>query len=178
MRLEVELVNEEEVSMASLEYATRVVLMGIGATAIMDLWLIAMKLLGVATLNFALVGRWVGHLRHGRFSHTSIAQAAPIPREAELGWITHYAVGIAFAILLACIQGTTWLQEPTLAPAIAVGAATVVVPLFVVQPAMGAGFAFSNTPTPGKNCLRSVMTHTVFGVGLYLSAVLIAWAWK
>lgn len=160
--------------MALLEAATRVVLMGIGATVIMDLWLMFMRALGVPTLNFALVGRWVGHLCHGRFSHTRIGQARPVRREVELGWIVHYATGIVFAVLLACIQGLAWLQAPTPAPAIIVGAATVVVPLFLIQPAMGAGFASSRTPAPGRNCLRSVMPHTVFGLGLYLSAVLIA----
>ncbi|GAB2884164.1 DUF2938 domain-containing protein [Microvirgula curvata] len=160
--------------MALLEAATRVVLMGIGATVIMDLWLMLMRALGVPTLNFALVGRWVGHLCHGRFSHTRIGQARPVHREAALGWIVHYATGIAFAVLLACIQGLAWLQAPTPAPAIIVGAATVVAPLFLIQPAMGAEFASSRTPAPGRNCLRSVMTHTAFGLGLYLSAVLIA----
>lgn len=160
--------------MASLEAAIRVVLMGVGATVIMDLWLMLMRALGVPTLNFALVGRWVGHLCHGRFSHTSIGQARPVRREAELGWIVHYATGIAFAVLLVGAQGLAWLQAPTPAPAIIVGAATVVVPLFLIQPAMGAGFASSRTPEPGRNCLRSAMTHTVFGLGLYLSAMLIA----
>jgi len=56
-----------------------------------------------------------------------------------------------------------------------VGVGTVVVPLFVMQPAMGSGFAASKTPTPLKNCIRSVVNHTVFGLGLYLSAALIAW---
>ena len=41
-------------------------------------------------------------------------------------------------------------------------------------PAMGAGFAASRTPTPLKNCLRSLANHTVFGFGLYLSALAIA----
>ncbi len=172
------MINEEGGSMSSLEDATRVILMGMGATIVMDLWLIAMKTLGIGTLSFSLVGRWVGYLRQGRFSHTNIGKAVPIPREAELGWITHYTVGVVFAILLVCIQGVAWLREPSLGPAITVGAATVAVPLFVVQPAMGAGFAFSKTPTPAKNCLRSLVTHTVFGLGLYLSAVLIDWMWR
>jgi hypothetical protein len=59
-----------------------------------------------------------------------------------------------------------------LLPALAVGVATVVVPLFVMQPAMGAGFAASRTPTPLKNCLRSLATHAVFGVGMYLAGAL------
>ena len=48
------------------------------------------------------------------------------------------------------------------------------VPLFVMQPAMGSGFAASRTPTPLKNCLRSLANHTVFGLGQYLSALVIA----
>jgi len=39
---------------------------------------------------------------------------------------------------------------------------------------MGAGIASSRTPTPLKNCLRSLANHTVFGVGLYLSAFVAA----
>jgi hypothetical protein len=50
----------------------------------------------------------------------------------------------------------------------------VVAPLFVMQPAMGSGFAASKTPTPLKNCLRSLANHTVFGLGLYASALLVA----
>lgn len=93
-------------------------------------------------------------------------------------WVAHYGTGIAFAVLLACIEGVAWLQEPSVLPAIALGVATVAVPLFVIQPAMGAGFASSKTPTPAANCMRSFINHAFFGVGLYLSAVVIAWASK
>lgn len=170
--------DEEEVGMASLEDVIRVVLVGVGATAVMDVWLLLMKSLGAPTLNFAWVGRWVGHLRHGRFAHASIGQARPIRGELAMGWIAHYLTGIAFAALLAYVQGAAWLHAPSVVPALVVGAATVAIPLLVIQPAMGAGFASSKTPTPGKNCLRSVMTHTVFGLGLYLSAICMALIWK
>jgi hypothetical protein len=91
-----------------------------------------------------------------------------------LGWFTHYASGVAFAALLLAVQGSAWVRSPTLLPALAVGVFTVLVPLCVMQPAMGAGFASSRTPTPLKNCLRSLLNHAVFGVGLYLSGMLIA----
>lgn len=51
--------------------------------------------------------------------------------------------------------------------------ATVAVPLLLIQPAMGAGIASRNTPTPLRNSLKSLATHSVFGLGLYLSAALI-----
>ena len=57
---------------------------------------------------------------------------------------------------------------------VAVGMGTVGAPLLVMQPAMSSGFAASRTPTPLKSCLRSLANHTVFGLGLYLSALVIA----
>lgn len=150
-----------------------VVLVGIGATAVMDVWSQILKRLGVPTLDYALVGRWAGHLARGKFAHAGIGQAAAIPGERLLGWSMHYAIGIAFAALLVAVQGVGWLRNPAFMPALAVGTATVVVPLFVMQPAMGARFMASRTPTPLKNCLRSLATHAVFGAGLYLSAALI-----
>jgi Protein of unknown function (DUF2938) len=148
-----------------------IVLIGIGATAVLDLWLALLKRLGVQTLNFAFVGRWIGHLLRGRSKHDAIAKSPPIPGETMIGWLVHYAIGIAFAGVLAGVVGTTWIRSPTPLPALLVGVGTVIAPLFVMQPAMGAGIASSRTPAPVKNCVRSVINHTVFGAGLYVAAV-------
>jgi len=164
--------------MVLLQDIARVVLIGIGATAVMDVWLMLLNRLGVPTLNFAFIGRWVGHLARGRFAHQAIAKALPIPAEVPLGWVTHYAVGIGFAGVLISIEGLDWVRHPTLLPAVAVGLGTVVVPLFVMQPAMGAGVAGTRTSAPLKNCLRSVANHSVFGAGLFLAAVLVKWVWQ
>jgi Protein of unknown function (DUF2938) len=158
-----------------LQTLAHAALVGVGATAFMDAWLWLLQRLGVPTLNFAFVGRWVGHLGRGRFAHPGIAKAHPIRGELALGWITHYAVGIAFAALLLAIQGPAWARQPTWLPALAVGVGTVALPLFVMQPAVGAGFAASRTPTPIRNVLRSVANHAAFGVGLYLAALAAAW---
>lgn len=163
--------------MASLHVAEQVILLGAGATVVMDMWMLLMKTLKVPTLNFAFVGRWVGHACHGQFAHRSIAQAAPVQGEVALGWIAHYVTGMVFALLLVGIEGVAWMQAPTFMPALVLGIATVAVPLFLIQPAMGAGFASSKTPTPGKNCLRSVISHAVFGVGLYLAGVGVSHCW-
>lgn len=154
--------------------ALRVTLIGLGATAVMDVWLQLLKRMGVATQGFGLIGRWVGHLLRGRLKHAAIAKAEPIAGELALGWLTHYAVGVAFAALLAAVAGRSWLATPTLPPALAVGVLTVAAPLLLMQPAMGAGFFASKTPSPAKSCLRSLLNHGVFGLGLYLSASLIA----
>jgi hypothetical protein len=156
------------------DYLLRVVLIGMGATAVMDAWLWLLKRIGVPALNFALIGRWVGHWRNGKWRHDAIAKAAPVKGELALGWAVHYGTGIAFAGLLASIFGTAWLSNPRLLPALAVGMVTVTAPLLIMQPAMGAGIASSRTATPFRNCLRSLANHTVFGCGLYLAAALLA----
>lgn len=156
-----------------LQDLSRVVLIGVGATAVMDAWLLLMKRLKVPTLNFALVGRWTGHAVSGRWKHEAIARAEPIKGELALGWLVHYSVGIAFAGVLVSIFGMAWARNPSVAPALLVGAGTVVAPLFVMQPAMGSGFASSKTAAPLRNCFRSLANHTVFGAGLYCAAALI-----
>ncbi|TFW10529.1 DUF2938 domain-containing protein [Oxalobacteraceae bacterium OM1] len=161
--------------MTVVETILRIVVIGTGATAVMDAWLMALKRMGIQTQNFAMIGRWMGHLFKGRFAHASIAKAATVPGELALGWLTHYAVGIAFAGLLVVLRGAAWLHAPAVLPAVAVGLCTVAFPLFVMQPAMGLGIAASRTPAPWKNRLRSMANHTVFGFGLYLSALVIAW---
>ncbi|MBX3604806.1 MAG: DUF2938 domain-containing protein [Piscinibacter sp.] len=160
--------------MTSLQDLVPIVLIGLGATAVMDLWLALLRRLGVPSLDMAYLGRWAGHLLRGRVAHAAIGRAPPVAGERAWGWLLHYAVGVAFAALLVALRGPAWIGQPTLLPALAVGLATVLAPLCVMQPAMGAGFASSRTPTPLRNCLRSVANHAVFGLGLYLSAVTVA----
>jgi len=152
----------------------RALAMGTGATAVMDLWLMLLKALGLPTLNFALLGRWVGHMPRGRWAHDAIAKAAPVRGETALGWAAHYFTGITFALLLAALTGPYWLRAPSLLPALGFGIGTVLLPLFVMQPAMGAGVASSRTKTPALNVLKSLANHTVFGLGLYAAALAIA----
>ena len=161
-------------SLPPFSHVVPVVLVGIGATAVMDVWLLILARLSVPTAGFAMVGRWVGHFAQGRFAHAAIAKAAPLPFEHGLGWLTHYLVGIAYAALLVAAVGRGWLVQPTALPALLFGLATVAAPWLVMQPAMGAGFLALKTPTPLKNCLRNLANHTVFGGGLYLAAAALA----
>lgn len=155
---------------ASVELGVRVLLIGVGATLVMDVWAWLLARFGVPSLRMAYLGRWIGHLVHGAWRHQSIAAAPPIRGEARLGWVAHYAIGISFAAVLLGTSGLAWARSPSVGPAMAVGLVTVVAPLFVLQPGMGAGIASSRTPRPLFNATKSVVTHAVFGVGLYLAA--------
>lgn len=157
-----------------LEIGIRAVAIGVSATLVFDAWLYLQQRLRLPTMSFALLGRWIGHLAHGTLTHASIAKSAPIRGEVALGWIAHYMIGIGFAMLLVAAAGREWIREPTFGTAFAVGIATVIAPLFVMQPAMGAGIAASKTPTPLRNCVRSIVNHAIFGSALYVAAELVA----
>lgn len=158
----------------TIECVFRGIFIGAGATLVIDGWAALLRRFGVPSLNFAMLGRWIGHLGRGRLMHESIAKAAPVRRELLLGWLAHYAIGVSFAALLLATFGLEWARSPTLGPALLVGVGTVVSPLFILQPALGAGIASSRTPTPVFNTLKSLTTHIVFGVGLFVAAVVAA----
>ena len=148
-----------------------VVVIGVGATLVMDAWaLFLRRCFGVASLDFAMLGRWVGHLARGRVRHERIGQSAPVAHERAIGWIAHYTIGVTFAALLVAVAGRGWVEQPTLVPALLVSTGTLVAPFLVLQPGMGLGIAASRTPRPNAARLRSVATHTAYGVGLFVSA--------
>lgn len=151
------------------------IVLGLGATALMDAWVwLRRRWLGVPGLNYAWVGRWVAYLPHGRFRHAPIAATSPVRGEQAIGIAVHLLTGVAFAGILLALWGSTWRDRPTLAPALIVGIGSVVAPFLLMQPGMGAGIAARRTPNPAKARLHSLVTHAVFGVGLYLSGCALA----
>ena len=107
----------------------------------------------------------------GTFRHASIAAAPQKSFECTAGTIAHYTIGVVFALVLVVLTSGEWLARPTLLPALLYGIGTVVFPFFLMQPSFGLGIAASRTPNPTQARLKSLMTHTVFGVGLYVCAL-------
>jgi hypothetical protein len=154
-----------------MDYLVFSFLVGAGATLVTDIWGMARKrLLGIPPLDYALVGRWFAHMARGRFRHDRIAAAPPVKGERLLGWSAHYLTGIAFAAALLAIWGLDWARQPTLGPALLVGIGTVAAPFLLMQPGMGAGIAASRAPRPTAARLQTLITHAVFGLGLYAGA--------
>ncbi len=151
-----------------MDYLAYTLVTGVGATVVMDAWGIARKhLFGMAPPDYGLVGRWLAHMRWGRFRHDAISKAQAVRGERLIGWAAHYLIGIAFAGVLIGIWGLAWVRQPTVVPALLVGVGTVAAPFLLMQPGMGAGIAASRTPRPAAARLQSLINHAVFGLGLY-----------
>jgi hypothetical protein len=162
--------------MASLiEFLAAAVIIGSAGSAFIDGWnLILRHRFHIATLDYALLGRWIGLFRYGKFFHTRITAARPVRGERPLGWVAHYAIGVAFAAALLALWGLDWSDSPTIAPPLVVGIGSVLAPWLIMQPAFGLGIAGAKTARPWAGRLRNLGTHTVYGVGLYVSALAIS----
>ena len=92
--------------------------------------------------------------------------------ERLVGWTAHYLIGVGFAAALVALWGLDWVRQPTIGPALIVGIGSVAAPFLVMQPGMGAGIAASRAPRPAAARIQSLITHAIFGIGLYAAALL------
>ena len=120
-----------------------------------------------------MVGRWGGHMPRGVFVHDPISEADPIPNELVMGWISHYVVGLIYGLTYLYIVEVLLSGGPSLISALVFGLVTLVVPWFIMQPAMGAGVFATRVPRPSVMRLVSLSLHTVFGISLYVGWLLI-----
>src|SRR4051812_36112760 len=149
----------------TLDVVLRGIAIGVAASALMDGWSAGLRRSGIQTLDYRLLGRWIGHFRYGRFFHPKIAAAERVGGERAVGWVAHYSIGVTFAFVLLAIVGVQWLEAPTIWPALGVGIATIAAPWLVMQPAMGAGIAAAKAPNPGATRLRNLGTHACTASG-------------
>src|SRR5512139_2952998 len=95
------------------------ILIGFGATLTFDLWGLFLKhAFKMTPSNICLVGRWLRYMPEGTFTHSNIGSAPRKNAECAVGWIAHYLIGITFALVFVAVAGHTWLQRPTLLPAL------------------------------------------------------------
>lgn len=147
------------------------VIVGIGATLITDLWNLFLRhSFHIRSLNFCFLGRWILYMPDGILRHHNISETKPKSFECLTGWLVHYTIGISLTVFFVIIVSDHWLKQPAFFPALFYGICTVVFPLFILQPALGSGMASSKTKNPLQARLKSLMTHLIFGIGLWVSA--------
>ncbi|MAQ84075.1 MAG: hypothetical protein CMH12_12675 [Maritimibacter sp.] len=149
--------------------------MGLLGTVAMDLWAILLaRFAGQPKPNWAMPGRWLAHALRGKLFHADIAAAKPVAGELHLGWFFHYAVGVIYGVVFAVLAGAGWRADPTFLPLWIYALATIAAGWFLLQPGMGLGWGASKTPNPWKVRGLGLVAHTVFGLGMWIGALVMA----
>lgn len=147
---------------------------GAGATVALDLWALLLELgFDIPATRWPMVGRWLGNLPRGRLVQPDLAKADPVAGEAAIGWIAHYVIGASYGLLLLAIAGRAWFAAPELWRPLLLSWALLVAPFLIMMPGMGLGLAAARTPRPWVPRFKSFASHTVFGLGLYVTARLL-----
>lgn len=122
-------------------------LLGLLATVSMDGWgWLQRRFLAIVSLDYRLLGRWLLHMREGRFCHHNIVQARPMPGERWLGWGAHHLVGALLGLGDICWLEPGWLHQPAPWPVLAFGLGTLRSPFVLMQPAWGAWYGTLRVP--------------------------------
>ena len=82
-----------------LQRILKLIFMGVVATLAMDLWNLILWVLAGITLDWHLLGRWIGHTVQGDFMLYGVASSSPIKYEVIYGWLGHYITGIMYAFI-------------------------------------------------------------------------------
>lgn len=152
----------------------KIILIGIGATAILDLWtILSNQLFKTPITNWAMVGRWIGYIPSGKWIYKNFGKTLPLSHELALVWLAHYLIGISYIAILVLYEGDIWLSQPTITSPLIISWFLLIAPFLIMMPGMGAGIAGSNTPNPKETRLMSIVGHTVFCLGIYISAVVL-----
>ena len=157
---------------ATTDVLFRAMLVGVGGTVVLDVWAeFLARVMGVPATNWAMVGRWLGNMPRGRFVQRSMTNAEPVTGELAIGWVAHYVIGTAYGLFLLAIWGPDWIAQPTLLPPLMLAWALLLSPYFIMMPGMGAGIAGAKTPKPNVTRLKALVAHSVFGFGMYATAL-------
>ena len=148
------------------------IVIGVIATICMDVWQVFLRIVArIPSTDWRTVARWFGYMLQGKFVHEHIENTLPIKNELPLGWFAHYAVGITYSFIFLLMSYYGGYFEPVLASTLAFGLITLVIPWFIVQPAVGMGLMASKAEKTPLVIAYNVLSHTAFGLGMYLGLI-------
>jgi len=147
-------------------------IVGMLSTVTMDVVAVIALRLGIAgrgprRTGPDLIGRWIGYLFQGKFSHTDILQTPPLRGELVLGLAAHYLIGIVLTLMYLGLLVVA-RARPTVLNAILYGTATTVLPWFLMFPSQGMGWLGRDAPGDAHLARVSLFNHIIFGLGIAL----------
>lgn len=151
-----------------MDVLIKILLIGVFATVIMDIWAtFSNRVLKFPRTNWAMVGRWIGHIPNGKFVHNPISSSSEIRYENIIGWMFHYFIGVIYSAIYVAI--VIWIQgnNASLLTAWTFGLLTILSPWFILQPALGLGICAVKAPKPNMVRFQNLVIHSIFGIALY-----------
>jgi hypothetical protein len=123
-------------------------------------------------IEIAMIGRMSAGWARGRLCYRHPSEMEPVANEKCLGYITHYAIGVGFALIY--VFGWDLLVGGPASPlwALVYGFATTVASLFLVYPSMGLGVFGRRSPDGLKVSLSPLANHLFFGAGMAVAIAL------
>ncbi|MDA1098438.1 MAG: DUF2938 family protein [Proteobacteria bacterium] len=156
------------------DFWLQVIVVGVVANIVTDGYEYALERILGKTRDWHFVGRWVAYLGRGVFTHEGIGDTPAVRYELALGWAFHYLVAIVFAQVYLQFLAAVLEQPPSLLNGLAFGVITVLAPWLILIPGLGGGFLGARTGRPVFVCAASLSVHAVFGIGLFLGALIYA----
>lgn len=148
---------------------------GVFATVVLDRWQrLLHAVAGIPPANWAFVGRWFAYIPRGRLVHRPIAATAAVRGELALGWGLHYLIGIAYGFAYLGLVVFALDRPPSLLNGFVFGAASVIIPWFILQPGLGIGIMGRLAPNPRVPMLMALVAHLLYGVALFVGTWLAA----
>ena len=150
------------------------IMAGIAGTLVMDVTNHLLSQRGLLlNIDIRMIGRMSAGWVRGRFRYHNPQQMQASGYERVLGWITHYAISLIFA--LTYVLGWHFLiGDPVSAVwALVYGIATTIASLCLVFPSMGFGLFGRRSPHGLRAPLSSLANHTFFGIGMALVIALV-----
>ena len=149
------------------------VLIGIVATLTMDvLTVAAIKFRLIAPLPPQLIGRWFASVARGQVFHGDIGQVSPFNHEMAFAVPAHYAIGATLALLYLFANSAFGLNPRSLLTALGFALCTNLLPWLLMFPAMGYGWFGTHGPSGTRLFLSSLVTHCLYGIGLWFGVLL------
>lgn len=143
------------------------VVAGVLGTAAMDLGNLLFSRVGILSkIDVGMIGRMAAGWTRGRFRYRHPSEMEEVTNEKAYGYLTHYAIGVAFAV--PYVVGWLVLSGGPVSPgwAVVYGIATTVASWFLVYPSMGFGAFGRRSPEGLKASLSPLANHFFFGLGM------------
>ena len=120
----------------------------------------------ISKIDVPTIGRMAVGWAHGRFRYRDPGEMKQVANETLYGYLTHYAIGVALAVVY--VLGWDLLIGGPTSPvwALAYGVATTVASYFFVFPSLGMGVCGRRSPEGVRAPLSSLANHLFFGVGM------------